>query len=264
MKLPAETVLITGGTRGLGLATAQAFAKTGRRLLLTYRSDRENADRVKRAFGDQGVECHLFEFDLSEAGSSERLRDSVQKHASDLSVYVHNAAATAFKPLLDLKPHHIQRTLQLTVSGFIENMQWVAPMMANGGAVVTVSGVDTKEAVPFHGLLGAAKSALETLTSYFAHELAEKKIRVNGVNPGYLDTDSIRKYLGPLYAETASRITTFNPLREKPRLEDVAAVIEFLASESARWIVGQTLVVDGGQKFTSPVSFFLQRPSPSV
>src|SRR5206468_1429832 len=104
--------------------------------------------------------------------------------------------ATAFKDLLEIQAHHIDKTFNITVKSFILGMKRAVALMPRGGAVVTVSGMDTLKAVPRHGLLGAAKAALETLTGYYAHELASKKIRVNGVNPGFLATDSTRKYLG--------------------------------------------------------------------
>lgn len=247
-----DAVLITGGTRGLGLATAEVFAKRGSPLILTYRSDHENARKTVQQLTARGVKCRALAVDLAEDGASERLREQVTALASRISVYVHNAAATAFKPLREIKPHHVHKTYNITITSFIANVQWLVPLMPEGGAVVTVSGMDTREAVPFHGLLASAKAALEMLTAYWAHELAEKNIRVNGVNPGYLDTDSIRKYFGPLHEKAAAHLKHLTPGGKVARLEDVAAVIGFLASEEARWIVGQTIVVDGGQTFHSP------------
>jgi len=251
--------LITGGTRGLGLATGRVFARQGYSLILTYRSDRENAERVAKEFSERGTVCHTLASDLSEENGSDVLFEQVQKLTSQVAVYVHNAAATVFKPLIDLKPHHIQKTYCITVTSFIRHVQKLVPMMPEGGAIISVSGMDTREAVPFHGLLASAKAALEMLTSYFAHELSHKNIRVNGINPGYLDTDSMEKYLGPLREKAISYLKKVVPSHELARLEDVASVIEFLASERARWIVGQTIVVDGGQTFFSPTSFAMEK-----
>ncbi len=258
MPHPTRTILITGGTRGLGLATAELFAKSGYALILTYRSDHENADKVRRYFELSGVSCHTVACDFSEEGAPEKLSTMIGEITGSLSVYVHNAAATAFRPLLDIKPHHIQKTFNITVASFIQNVQWIVPMMPSGGAIVTVSGMDTHEAVPHHGLLASAKATLEMLTVYFAHELATKKIRVNGVNPGYLETDSTRKYFGPRFDQVSAFVGSLTPSRERARLEDVASVIEFLASERATWVVGQTIVVDGGQNFSSPASLALE------
>ena len=112
--------------------------------------------------------------------------------------------------------------------------------------------MDTLKAVPRHGLLGAAKSALETLTAYYAHELAGAKIRVNCVNPGFLRTDSTQKYLGPAFEATNSAFAALVPLKREPKLDEIAEVILFLASARSSWIVGQTINVDGGLDFAMP------------
>lgn len=246
-----KTILITGGTKGLGLATAQAFARKGaKKLLLTFRSDHVSAHAALASIEGLGGNCVLIPCDLSEEGASEMLFTEVTKHTSQLDVYVHNAAATAFKNLLELKSHQIDKTLNITVKSFILNLQKIVPLMKEGGSIVTVSGMDTLRAVPRHGLLGAAKSSLETLTAYFAHELASKKIRVNGVNPGFFETEGTRKYLGPAFDLVQGTLTASSPLQRTPTLEEFANVILFLSSSQASWVVGQTWVVDGGFDFS--------------
>ncbi len=253
-----RTVLITGGTKGLGLATAEAFAAEGAKLLLTYRSDEENARRVEDDFRKRGVDCHLFAIDFTDPTAADSLFRAISAVTDEVLVYVHNAAATAFKPLLDAKPHHLHKTFQMTVFSFVENAQRLVPLMKGGGVIVSVSGMDTLEAVPFHGILAAAKSSLEMLTKYLGHELAPLKIRVNGVNPGYIPTESTQKYLGPAFDAVNKMIGQVTPMRSLADPKDIASVIVFLASEGARWMVGQTLVVDGGWTFASPGFSFLK------
>jgi enoyl-[acyl-carrier protein] reductase III len=118
--------------------------------------------------------------------------------------------------------------------------------MPKGGAIITVSGMDTLRAVPLHGLLAAAKSALETLTFYAAQELAPRGIRVNGVNPGFLDTASTRKYLGPVAPAAHRQIARQAAENRLPELHEIAESIAFLASHRSSWVCGQTLIVDGG------------------
>jgi enoyl-[acyl-carrier protein] reductase III len=248
-------ILITGGTRGLGLAIARAFAEQARcGFILGYRSDEQAARAASDELRSSGSECHPIALDLAEPDAGDRLFAKVRELTPRLDVYVHNAAATAFKPLMDLGPHHVQKTFQITVGSFIRNVQLAVPMMPAGGAVVAISGMDTKEAVPFHGLLGAAKAALETLTAYWAHELAGRGIQVNAINPGYLETDSTKKYFGPLFDRANAAFAGMTPSGKAARLEDVAAAVRFLASPEARWIVGQTVLADGGQTFASPAT----------
>jgi enoyl-[acyl-carrier protein] reductase III len=244
-----KKVLITGGTKGLGLALAQLFGQQGAELFLTYRSDEEAARAAREKLRLLGVRCETLACDLAEEGAADKLFDEVAKLTPRLDVYVHNAAATAFKDLFEIRAHHVDKTFNITVKSFILGMQRAASMMPGGGAVVAVSGMDTLKAVPRHGLLGAAKAALETLVAYYAHEFAPRNIRVNAVNPGFLRTESTQKYLGPMFEQVNERFTRAVPLKREPALEEVAEVMLFLASKRSSWVVGQTLVVDGGLDF---------------
>ncbi|MGK5088023.1 SDR family oxidoreductase [Bdellovibrionota bacterium FG-2] len=250
LEFSGKTVLISGGTKGLGFSTACLFAKNGADVFLSYRSDEVRALHAAEEIRTLGARCELVNCDLSEEGSVDQLFDQVAAKTPKLDIYVHNAAATAFKNLLELKSHHIDKTLNMTIKGFILGVQRAVALMPQGGWVVTVSGMDTLKAVPRHGLLGGAKAALETLTAYYAHELAPRKIRVNGVNPGYLDTESTRKYLGPTFETVKNFFAQQGPLKRTPSLDEVSEVILFLCSERSSWIVGQTLNVDGGLDFS--------------
>lgn len=239
------TVLITGGTKGLGLATAKAFAAQGAKLVLTYRSDEANAKSVAQALG-----CRVVRADFTEPDAPDKL--FAELGPGSIEVYVHNAAATAFRPLLDVKAHHLEKTFSISVFSLVRNVQHLVSRMPQGGSIITVSGMDTLQAVPNHGVLAAAKASLEMLTRYLGHELASKQIRVNGVNPGFIPTDSTRTYLGPRFDSASAAIAAATPLKRLATCEEVASVILFLASDAARWMVGQTLVVDGGAMFACP------------
>jgi NitT/TauT family transport system ATP-binding protein len=115
--------------------------------------------------------------------------------APRVDVFVANAAATAFRPLLESKPHHVEKTYAITIGAFLQIVQHLAPRMREGGRIVAMSGMDTHRYVAGHGVLASAKAALEALTRYLAVELGPNGITVNAVNPGYVDTDSVTLYL---------------------------------------------------------------------
>ncbi|BBM82769.1 SDR family NAD(P)-dependent oxidoreductase [Candidatus Uabimicrobium amorphum] len=243
-----KKVLITGGTKGLGFAIASAFSQQQAEVFLTYRSDEETAQNAHRQIVDAGGKCTIFKCDLAFPNASEKLFAQIKEHTQTLDFYIHNAAATAFKNLLQMKEHHIDKTFNITVKSFILNMKHVVEMMS-GGAVVTISGMDTLKAVPFHGLLAAAKSSLETLTAYYAHEVAAKNIAVNGINPGFFRTESTQKYLGKMFEKVNNQVCNAVPLKREATLQEISELVLFLCSRKASWIVGQTIKVDGGLDF---------------
>ena len=246
-----KRVLITGGTQGLGLETARRFAEHGAELFLTYRSNHAVAQAAASALTQAGAaRVETGAFDLTDPLEIEKLWLRVQEVFPTIDVYIHNAAATAFKPLLKMEAHHIDKTFNVTVKSFVLALSKIERLMPNGGTIVTISGMDTLKAVPYHGLLGAAKAALENLTQHAAHELAPKKIRVNGVNPGFFDTESTRKYLGPAYKQVHQSVAAQSPFHRLPALSEIAEAITFLASSRSSWICGQTLIVDGGADFS--------------
>ena len=128
-------ILITGGTKGLGFATARKLAQEeAAELYLSYRSDQETAQKAQSALISAGAsQCVMIACDLSEEGASDRLFDELAKHTSRLDVYVHNAAATAFKELREIRAHHIDKTFNITVKAFILGVQRAATLMTEGG-----------------------------------------------------------------------------------------------------------------------------------
>ncbi|GIX48846.1 MAG: hypothetical protein KatS3mg131_3057 [Candidatus Tectimicrobiota bacterium] len=191
--------------------------------------------------------------DLGEQPAVEALFARIGEVFGALDIFVANAAATAFKPLLELQAHHLEKTLAITLKSFVRAVQLAAELMqGRAGKIVTVSGIDAHRYIPLHGALAAAKGALEVLTAYLACELAARGIRVNGVNPGFVDTDSAHVFGERVFRVLAQNIVTYTPLRRVGTPEDIAGVVAFLCSDDAAWICGQTITVDGGLSLTSP------------
>jgi enoyl-[acyl-carrier protein] reductase III len=248
MTLAGKIALVTGASRGIGRATAERLAREGASVVVNYRNNREAAAETLATIADRGGKAAAIQADLEDGAAIADMFAQVKEQFGALDILVANAAATAFRPLLETRDYNVNRTFGITVSGFLRCVQEaVALMQGRDGAIVAVSGFDTLRVVPGHGTLGAAKAALETLVRYLAVELAPR-IRVNGVNPGFIDTDSARFYAGADYErrfreEWLPQI----PAARIGRAEEVAAVIAFLCSEPASYIYGQTVVVDGGR-----------------
>src|SRR5438105_3415645 len=248
--------LVTGGSRGIGRAIVERLARDGADVAFVYRRDEAAAGEVAAAVQALGRRAVPLRADLGDtaqvATALDRLGDE------PVAIFVANAAATAFRPLVEVKPHHVEKTFAITITAFLQIVQRIAPRMPANGRIVAISGMDTHRYVAGHGVLAAAKAALEALTRYLAVELGPRGITVNAVNPGYVETDSVAMYLQDEAGRKAffEEIEGATPLRALGQPEEVAALVAFLCSADAAWMQGQVLYLDGG--------IFLHAPGHSV
>ncbi|MBM3225126.1 MAG: glucose 1-dehydrogenase [Candidatus Tectomicrobia bacterium] len=253
MQCAGKIALVTGSSRGIGRAIALRLARDGADVVIHYRRQIVAAEETAAAVQALGRRVLVVQADLGAPMAVQHMLGQVRETFGRLDIFVANAAATAFKPLLEQQQHHLDKTFAITVDAFVTAVREVVPLMqGRRGTIVTVSGIDARRYIPLHGALAAAKGALEVLTTYLACELAPLGIRVNGVNPGFVDTDSARVFGDQVYRLLAQNIVTYTPMRRVGTPTDIANVVAFLCSDDAAWICGQTLTVDGGLSLTSP------------
>jgi enoyl-[acyl-carrier protein] reductase III len=249
---------VTGGTRGIGRAVVERLAADGFDVAFNYRRDDAAAAEVTGRVHALGRTALALKADLGDPGEVAAMLQDLARTTHDVQVFVANAAATAFKPLLETRPHHLEKTYAITIGAFLAIVQRLAPAMRAGGRIVTMSGMDTHRYVAGHGALASAKAALEALTRYLAVEVGPRGITVNAVNPGYVETDSVALYLRDDEGrrEFLEEIAGTTPLRALGTPAEVANLVSWLCSREADWMQGQVLYLDGG--------IFLHAPGHSV
>jgi enoyl-[acyl-carrier protein] reductase III len=234
-----KSVLVTGGTRGIGLAIARRFAEGGAaRLVLGYlRNDRaaeEAADEL-RALGPEVV------FVRGNV-ASERVAAEVAG-LGPLDVLVHNAATGVIRPALETEDKHWDWTLAANARALLSLARAAAPAMPAGSSIVALSSLGSHRVLDNYVLVGTSKAALESVVRYLAVELAPRGIRANAVSAGVVETEALDYF--PNRDEMVGTVAR-TPAGRLVEPEDVAAAVAFLCSPDAEMVRGQTLVVDGG------------------
>ena len=240
-----KIVLITGASRGIGRAIAELFAGEGAHIVLNYLRNEEAARQTEKTLTALGATVLTVQANVGNPKEARELVEAAGKKFGRIDVLVHNAALGAFKPVSELRVNQWELSLDVNAKAFLVLSQAALPWMEKvGGSVIALSSLGSKRYIPNYGAIGVSKAALEALVRYLAVELAPKKIRVNAVSGGLVDTDAMRTF--PQSDVFKKEVLKRTPAGRIGRPEDLARVVAFLASPEADWIFGQTVTADGG------------------
>ena len=254
LELAGKAVLVTGGSKGIGLACAAAFAAEGARVAIASRSQANRAAAV-RSLRSSGYEVADIEADLTRPEAALRMVEAAERHVGPIEVLINSAgAAKRYAPeTMDMAAWH--DAMDAKYFSYVHAMQAVLPGMLGRrrGAIVNIVGVGGKVANPWHLPGGAANAALMLVTAGLAHAHARLGIRANAINPGLTMTDRVREgHTAEAAAQNISmeellkRSEARIPLGRVARPEEIASVALFLASSRASYVTGAVLTMDGG------------------
>ena len=243
--LAGKRALVTGGSRGIGAATARLLARAGADVVIGYRSRRADAERVVAELRGLGVTAEAHAADLATRDGSESLVSAAVDAMGGLDIYVGNAGVWPAEevPLAEMDEARWMRTMRENVDSIFFTTRAVARVIADHGRIVLVSSTAGQRGEAYHADYGTSKGAVISLTKSLAVELGARDVTVNSVAPGWVDTEMVA---GALTKEVRERVDAAIPLGRIATADDIAGPIVFLCSPLARHITGEILNVNGG------------------
>ncbi len=244
--LAGKVAIVTGASKGIGAAIARHLAAEGASVVVNYASSREGADRVVQQITDLGGKAVAVQASVAEPADVARLITESVAAFGKIDVLVNNAGVYEFSPLEAITVEHYHRQFNTNVLGLIQVSQAALPHFpAAGGSIINVSSVVTSVTPPASAVYTGTKGAVDAITGVLAKELAPRKIRVNGLNPGMVETEGSRSG-GIIGSDFESNVVGQTPLGRVGQPDDIAKVAVFLASDASGWLTGEILRASGG------------------
>ncbi|MBI1393412.1 MAG: SDR family oxidoreductase [Alphaproteobacteria bacterium] len=240
--LNGKTALVTGGSRGIGAAIAKRLAADGARVALTYGASEQAAKDVVAAIAKAGGEAVAIKANAADPAESAAAVTKTIDAFGALDIYVHNAGVAGFATLADLDFAEFRRQFAVNVDGVFAGTKEAVDKISDGGRIIVVSSINAHAMpVPGGSVYGATKAAVSALVRGWARDLGPRNILVNAIQPGPIDTD-----MNPADSEFAEMLRPMTALGRYGKVEEVAALAAFLASDQASYITGVGIDIDGG------------------
>jgi 3-oxoacyl-[acyl-carrier protein] reductase len=244
-KLTGKVAVVTGASKGIGAGIAEEFAREGASVVVNYSSSGAEAEAVVKKIKAAGGKAKAVRADVSKPAEAKELVKAAVDEFGKVDILVNNAGVYEFSPLEGITEKHFDRMFNLNVRGLVFATQAAAGAFGEaGGSVINISSVASQTAPAFASVYSATKGAVDVLTKSLASELGPKKVRVNALSPGPVETEGTRAL--PEFEPLVAQMIPQTPLGRVGQPHDIATVASFLASEDAGWITGQIIQAAGG------------------
>ena len=247
-RLDGKVAVVTGASKGIGAGIAKHLAAEGAAVVVNYASSKQDADRVVDEIAKRGGRAIAVQANVAKKAEIERLFAETRKAFGKLDILVNNAGIYEFAPLEEITEEHFHKHFDINVLGLLLTSQAALKHFGpEGGSIINISSGASTSAPPGASVYSATKSAVDTITKSLAKELGPRKIRVNAINPGMVETEGVRA-AGFIESDFQKSFESQSALGRIGQPDDIAPAAVFLASSDAGWITGETLLIAGGYR----------------
>jgi 3-oxoacyl-[acyl-carrier protein] reductase len=245
-KLTGEVAIVTGASKGIGAGIAKGLGAAGAAVVVNYASSKEDAERVVAEITRKGGQAIAIQDDVSKSADVQRLFAETEQAFGALDVLVNNAGVYQFEPIESVTEAEFHREFNTNVLGpILVTQEALKHFRPESGSIINIGSV-ASQATPLQSVVySATKGAVDAITRVLAKELADRKIRVNAINPGGVETEGVHR-AGIIGSDFEKQMIAGTPLGRLGQPEDIAPIAVFLASEDSGWLTGETLVASGG------------------
>ncbi len=244
MELKGKVAFVSGGTRGIGLAIAQGLAEKGADVVINYFRSRQSAHEAVEKIKAHGVDCYAHRANMGNHDQIPALFEGIKERFGKLDILVSNAALGLYTSMLEIDDKAWDLSMHTNARAFLHCVQLGSPIMPDHSRIVALSSLGSIRYIPGYASIGVSKAAIENMVKYMAIEMAPRRISVNCVSGGFIDTNALKVF--PNYEQMKAEVSQRTPFKRIGTPDEVADVVVFLCTPKASWITGQTVIVDGG------------------
>jgi 3-oxoacyl-[acyl-carrier protein] reductase len=246
-KLESKVAVVTGASKGIGAGIAKALAAAGAAVVVNYSSSKAGAEAVVAGIKQGGGKAIAVQADVGDPVQAAKLIEAAVEKFGHLDILVNNSGVYEFAPLEAITPEHFHRHFNLNVLGLLMVTQAAAKHLKEGGNIINIGTAAARFNPPSGAVYIGSKVAVEAITGVISRELGPRKIRVNAVNPGLVETEGTHSG-GIMGSDFEKWVLQQTPLGRVGQPDDIADLVVFLATNDARWLAGEVLTASGGMR----------------